>query len=115
VAEEGGGAAAHAVADQLLGQRAEVDVGAVGGPVQRHRGGEVTLGGHERQATGELGFVVDELGGGEQRVRGQRIASFAQVFDTFGAFDVADVRHRIEEAADVGEHSVVDSVGPELS
>ena len=84
LAEQRSGAVAHAVADELLGQRAEVDVGAVGGPVQGDRIGEVALGRHERQPPGELVRVVDELGGGEQRVGGQRVPALAQVVDAVG-------------------------------
>jgi hypothetical protein len=75
VTEQGGRAAAHAEADELSRQGAEVDVGAVGRPIERRRFGEVAPGRHERQPPGELSRVVDQLGAGEQRVGRQGLLS----------------------------------------
>lgn len=71
--EQRGSAILHAIADELFGEGTEVDVGAVGGPVERHRLGEGPFSGHERQPAGEFVGTLDELGAGEQRVAGQRL------------------------------------------
>ncbi len=73
VPEQRGSAILHAIADELFGEGTEVDVGAVGGPVERHRLGEGPFSGHERQPAGEFVGTLDELGAGEQRVAGQRL------------------------------------------
>src|SRR5581483_1314662 len=59
VSEQRRRTAAHEVADQLSGERTEVDVGAVGRPIERDRLGKVAFGGHQRQPAGELVGVVD--------------------------------------------------------
>ena len=94
VTEQRRHAALGGVPDELAGQRTEVDVGAVLGPVQRDGLGEVALGGHQRQPAGELVVVVDELHRGEQRVLHQRLAPALEVVDVAGAVHEADVRDR---------------------
>ena len=115
LAEHRGGAVLYRVADQLLGQRPEIHVGAVLGPVQADGFGKVAIGGHQRQPVGEFVWVVDELGGREQWVARQRIAVPAQVVDLLGTVREADVRDRIEETAHVCEHSGLHRIGPELA
>ena len=117
VTEQHGGAVAHPVADQLPGQRAEVDVGAVGGPRERDRCrsfSEVASGRHVGQPAGEFVGVVDPFGAAEKRITGQRLAAAAQIVDALGALHKADVRNRIHEATHVGHHAVLRRVGPEL-
>ena len=115
LAEQRGGAVLCRVGDQLPGQRPEIHVGAVLGPVQGDGFGEVAVGGHQRQPAGEFVWVVDELGGCEQRVARQRLAVPAQVVDLLGAVREADVRDRVEEAVHVGEHSGLHRIRPELA
>src|SRR4051794_12494379 len=85
VTEQYSGTGAHAVADELSGQRTEVDVRAVGGPVEGNRLGKIAFGGHERQSAGELVRIVYQLGGGEQRVARQRVAAPPQIVDAGSA------------------------------
>ena len=115
VAEQGVHSAGGAEAEQLFGQRSEVDVGTVLGPVQPDRIGEVAAGRHQRQPARELVDPVDELHRGEQRVAHQGVAAAPQIVDALGALDETDVWDRVEEAANVGEDSVLMGVGPELA
>jgi hypothetical protein len=77
VTEQCGCPVAHAVADELSTQSTEVDVGAVGGPIERQGFAEVAFGGHQRQPAGEFVGVVDPFGAGEQRITRQRLPTAA--------------------------------------
>jgi len=108
-------AVAYAVADELSGQRTEVDVGAVSGPIERDGFGKVAFGGHVGQSAGEFVGVLDPLGAGKQRIARQRLAPASQIVDAIGALHKADMRNRVEKAAHVGQHAVFGRVGPELA
>src|ERR1700735_5555324 len=68
------GAVAYAVADELSGQRTEVDVGPVSGPIERDGFGKVAFGGHVGQSAGEFVGVLDPPGAAKKRVGGRRLA-----------------------------------------
>ena len=100
---------------QLLGERAEVDVGALGEPVERDRIGEITPSRHQRQAVGEFGRVVDELHALEEGFPRQLVVAFAQVLHTGVTVGERDMRDRIDELARAAEDALVDGVSPELA
>ncbi len=104
------------VVEQLLGERTEVDVGALVEPVQRDRVGEVATVRHQRETLGELGGIVDELHPPlEQRLAGQVVVALAQVLHALVTMGEGDVRDRVDELRRVAEDAVVDRVGPELA
>src|SRR6201996_7463729 len=99
VAEQRGCPVAYGVADELSTESTEVDVGAVGGPIERQGFGEVALSGHQRQPAGEFVGVVDPFGAGKQRITGQRVPASAQVVDALRTLHEAHMRNRVEETA----------------
>jgi hypothetical protein len=70
---------------------------------------------HQRQPAGELVLVVDVLHRREERVLDECLAPRLQIPDVVCAMHEAHVRNRVEEAAHVGQHAVLDGVGPELA
>ena len=102
--------------EELLGQRAVVDVGACVGPGDGHRlCVEVAALGHQRQLLREGVAVVRELHVGEHVVCGELVVALAQVVDLVFALGEGDVRHGVDEGARVGQHTVFHLVGPELA
>ena len=105
---------AHKV-EELLGERTEVDVGALGEPVQRDRIGEVTTLRHQRESRAELARIGDVLHALEENLLRERVVALAEVVDARVAVSEAHVRNRIDELRRAGDDVVVDRVGPELS
>ena len=109
---------AHPVTDELSAQGTEVDVGAIGSPIQRNGFsgvGKVAFGGHQRQPAGEFVGVVDPFGAGKQWITGQRLPAAAQIVDAIGALHKADMRNRAQKAAHVRQDAVFGRIGPELA
>ncbi len=85
------------VAQQLVGQGAEVDVGAL-----EHAGGGDLLVGraarhHQRHPLVHQGFVFGVLHAGKGMVRLEGLEAFFQVSNALVTFDIAQVRHWADE------------------
>src|SRR5699024_11385598 len=87
-----GGAGAGGEVEHLPGQRAEVDVGAVGGAGGGDRLGDRSTLGDQRCPLGELGVLGGELHPVEQRVRGEGLMAPTQVVDVLHHVHAAHVR-----------------------
>ena len=103
------------VADELLGERSEIDVGAVLAPVQGDGIGEVASLGHERQTLAELGRIVDVLHTAEERVAGKCVVTSTEVLGVGLTVNEAHVRDGVDEFLGLCQDALLYRVCPELA
>ncbi|MNJ42456.1 hypothetical protein D3C77_374270 [compost metagenome] len=102
------------VLEQLVGQGAEVDVGAF----HDAGGGDFLVGRatrhHQRHPLAHQRFVFGVLHLGEGMVLFEQLEALLQEAHAFVTFDVAQVRHRVDERPWRAECAFLAQVGPEL-